>query len=212
MSARPSLAALLLLAACSAAPPKAKPRAARPAAKHVVVPAGSSSAAVHGPPRPADPGPVVEEQADPEGLRLFTARLAEPAVAPGPALAKVTAIALADTARGEAPSMTPLAAPAEATLAAGQRTVVPFTLLAGECLTFLAQGGLGVIEVDLFLVAADRTKGVTVLAQDAGTGPIAVIGGQGKCLPNPAAGKLDVEIHATVRRGAGVVLVQGFRK
>lgn len=211
MSARPPLAALLLLAAC-AAPPPPKPAARRPVAKPAVVPAGSASATPRGPAPPPEPRSVVEDQPDPEAQKVFTARFAAAAVAHGPVLAKVTAIALADTARGEARSMIPLAPPVEATLAAGQRTVLPFTLQAGECLTFLGQGGLGVIELDLFLIDADRSKGLVVLAQDAGTGPIAVIGGRGKCTPNPAEGRLDVELHAAVRRGAGVVLVQGFRR
>lgn len=164
--------------------------------------------------RRSEQEPVLEEVPDPEAKRLFEQRLAEPAVALGPAspLPKVTAIALSDTARGEAAGMRPLGPIAAATLAEGKRATTAVTLEPGTCATFIAQGGLGVIEVDLFLVLADKSEGTRILAEDEGAGPIAVIGGHGRCYKNPLATPLAAELHATVRRGSGVVLVRGYRK
>lgn len=165
-------------------------------------------------PRPSEQEPVVDEVPDPEAKRLFEARLAEPAVALSASGAppRVTAIALDDTARGEAASMRPAGDVAAATLGEGKRAMMAVTLAPGACTTFIAQGGLGMIEVDLFLVLADRGAGTRILAQDQDAGPIAVIGGHGRCYKNPRETPLEAELHALARRGTGVVLVRGYRK
>jgi hypothetical protein len=216
MVARAALFAVLLAAGCASATPaadKAKRADLRAAtgrvrghALHVAKPTATA--------RRSEQAPVIEEVPDPEAKKLFEQRLAEPAVPLARAAkpAKVTEIALADTARGEAPGMHPAEEIHAATLAEGQRAMLPVSLGPGECATFIAQGGLGVIELDLFLVPADRSGGTRILAEDTGAGPIAVIGGHGRCYQNPGSTALAAELHATVRRGAGVVLVRGYRK
>jgi hypothetical protein len=98
-----------------------------------------------------------------------------------------------------------------ATLAEGQRATMPVKLSPGECATFIAQGGLGVIEVDLFLTQGDGAA-ARIIGQDPATGPIAVIGGHGQCFAGaPGSGTLAT-LNAAVRRGAGVVLVGEYRK
>jgi hypothetical protein len=209
------VAALSLLAAgCGSAtpPPPPKVASATPARgkarKHLEV------VKPHVQQRRSEQEPVIEEVPDPEAKRLFEERLAEPAAALAPAAKppKVTSIALSDTARGEAAGMHPLGEIATATLAEGKRATMAITLDPGACVTFIAQGGLGVIEVDLFLALADRSDGSRILAQDQGMGPIAVIGGHGRCYKNPRETPLAAELHATVRRGSGTVLVRGYRK
>lgn len=178
----------------------------RPPAPPAAPPAGA--------PAPVEPPPESDAPApDPEAARMFLARAAQggaagarPAEPP-----KVTALALANTARGEAQGMEPRGPVQGFALAEGESGAVPVRLEPGECATFIAQGGLGVIEVDLFLTRGAGTA-MGILAQDTDRGPIAVIGGRGACFPNPGSAPLLVELHAQVRRGAGVVLVQGYRR
>ena len=126
-----------------------------------------------------------------------------------PSPTRVTAAALDDTRRGEAPEMKPDGAIYAATLSEGQRATMPVKITPAECVTFIAQGGLGVIEVDLFLTAG-QGAGARVLAEDPSTGPIGVIGGHGRCYT--AKAPIEATLHATARRGAGLVLVQAFRR
>jgi hypothetical protein len=98
-----------------------------------------------------------------------------------------------------------------ANLAEGQRGTMPVKVGAGECVAFIAQGGLGVIEVDLFLTSEKGAAG-KILAEDPTTGPIAVIGGRGKCVTGVAGTGTDAVLNVTVRRGAGVVLVREYRR
>jgi hypothetical protein len=146
----------------------------------------------------------------------------------------VTALALANTAAGEAHGMRREDAIVSAKLQEGEKATVQIRIAAGECATFIAQGGLGVVEVDLFLTAGgsrerglpthvggSRERGLPthvgagspeILAEDPMTGPFAVIGGRGVCFPNRGAGSLSAELHVQVRRGGGVVLVEGYRR
>jgi predicted nucleic acid-binding protein len=179
--------------------------------------AGSRGIALQGVPkvdRPSELAHVTEEKADPEALRQFQARMAQAAIplVPTTSPPKITGIALDDTRRGEAPGMKPEGALFTATLAEGQRAAMPVKLPLGECVTFIAQGGLGVIELDLFLTTGQGDS-ARILAEDPASGPIAVIGGRGQCYSAAEHDKVtDATLHAAARRGAGVVLVQEFRK
>jgi hypothetical protein len=163
--------------------------------------------------RPSEQAPVTEDKPDPEAERQFQARLGQAAVKlePSPSPPKVTTIALDDTRRGEAPGMKPAGDILSSTLAEGQRAATPVKLAPGECVTFIAQGGLGVIEVDLFLTSGEGDRG-RILAEDPATGPIAVIGGHGKCVTGAAGTGTEAMLHAAVRRGSGVVLVREYKK
>ncbi|AKT38954.1 uncharacterized protein CMC5_031010 [Chondromyces crocatus] len=143
---------------------------------------------------------------------MFLRNASRPAASLEPATTppKVTAIALENTARGEAASMREDGALLGATLAEGERATVPVTLAAGECATFIAQGGIGLVEVDLFLTAEGRSE--DIFAQDLETGHIAVIGGRDACFSPRGAGALSATLHVQVRRGAGVVLARGYRR
>jgi hypothetical protein len=161
--------------------------------------------------RPSESTPVTEDKADPEAARLFQARMGQAAVplAETTTPPRVTEIRLDDTRRGEAPDMQPAGAIFAATLTEGQRATMPVHLAPGACETFIAQGGLGVVEVDLFITTSDASR---ILAEDKETGPIAVIGGNGKCFAGAPGTGTEGLLHAAVRRGAGVVLVRAYKK
>jgi hypothetical protein len=206
------LSALLALAGC-ASPPPPPPRvapAAPPAAaaRHAIVMAPALAME-----RPSELTPVTEDHADPEAQRLFQARIAQLPIplAPATAMAPVTELALDDTRRGEAPGMKQEGSIFMAILEEGQRGTVPVHVGPDECVTFIAQGGLGVIEVDLFLTDREGAA-ARILAEDPATGPIAVIGGRGRCSTGARETGTDAVLHAAVRRGAGVVLVGVYKK
>jgi hypothetical protein len=151
--------------------------------------------------------------ADPEPARLFLADLAKPAEALAAEAnpPRVTAIGLDNTARGEARGMTADRAIRSATLREGQRATTSLTVAPGECATFIAQGGLGVVEVDLFLTIASGGP-ARILAEDRRSGSIAVIGGRGECFLNRGQTPLEAELHVRLRRGSGVVIVRTYRR
>ncbi|MFS8068618.1 MAG: hypothetical protein ACMG6S_19850, partial [Byssovorax sp.] len=118
--------------------------AAQPAA--IAAPAPSASASAAAPRSSADLAPPAAplEAPDPEALRFFLDHLAEPAATPSrEAPPGVAALALANTALGEAAGLTPDGPLVFASLLPGQRLTIPVTLPPGRCATFLAQGGLG---------------------------------------------------------------------
>ncbi len=186
--------------------PPPQPILAQPASR----PSASALASAKGPPPP--PRRPIEDPPDPEAQRLFRTLLEQPAIPlsnePPP---KVTALALANTVRGEARGMTADGPPLSALLGEGQRASRKVALAAGACVTYLAEGGLGVGEVDLFLSIGSGSD-LTVLVEDSGGGPIGVIGGHDGCWQNPKKTAIDAELHVVVRRGQGTVLVQGFSR
>ena len=164
---------------------------------------------------PADLAPPAApmDAAEPEALRFFLDHLAAPAVPPSSgAPPGVAAIALANTALGEAAGLTAQGPPVFARLAPGQRITVPVTLPPGRCATLLAQGGLGVIEIDLFLTTPATGSVPAFLASEVASGPVAVIGGRRGCMAAPEGAPSALELHAVLRRGEGAVLVQTFAR
>ncbi len=151
--------------------------------------------------------------ADAEARSLFMGSLAQP---PAPLVttmvpSRVTALALDNTARGEANGMTADGSIQSALLMEGQRASTQVSIAPGGCATFIAHGGLGVVEVDLFLTVGSGAT-LRTLAEDPTTGPIAVIGGRGACFASAEPGPVVAELHARVRRGAGLVVVRGYRR
>jgi hypothetical protein len=204
---------LVVAAGCEPTAPTKKPKVATPMPSSSAPSRHVALAPVAIPERPSELQPVTDDRPDPEAQRQFEARIAQPAVAlvASQAPVRVTAIALDDTRRGEAPGMTPAGDVFQATLTEGQRGTMPVKLAAGECAAFIAQGGLGVVEVDLFLTGGDGASG-RILAEDTATGPIAVIGGRGRCVRGANGAALDAMLNVAVRRGAGVVLVRQYRR
>jgi hypothetical protein len=148
--------------------------------------------------------------ADPEAARAFLLHAGEPAgrLATGGTEPRVTALALENTARGEANGMQPRGPVALAMLREGERATLTVSLEPNECATFIAQGGLGAIEVDLFLTTGSGSD-TKIIAEDPTSGPIAIIGGRGGCFRN-GRGRVSAELQARMRRGGGAVLVRGY--
>jgi hypothetical protein len=150
--------------------------------------------------------------ADPEALRLFLESLGQPGITLANATdpPRVAEAALHNTALGAAFGMKPASDVQSALLREGERASGAVEVAAGECITFVAQGGLGTVEVDLFLTAGAAPE-PRVLAQDMDAGPIAVIG-RGDCIQATGGAALTGELHVRMRRGAGVVLVRSYRR
>lgn len=225
-SRRSAAATTLAVAALAAAAPGCSaevtygprmPPAPAAASRAAAAPAAASRAAA-APAHEAWPASDAP-QAEPEARRFFLVRASQPASALSQAAAppRVTSLALANTARGEAHGTRAEEVTASATLREGERATLPVRVAPGECATFIAQGGLGVVEVDLFLTlpggaAAAAGRAPEILVEDPTSGPIAVIGGRDACFPNRGAAPLEAALHVQLRRGGGVVLVQGYRQ
>lgn len=145
----------------------------------------------------------------PDAARLFRESLAASPVAFAAPVHphRVLQLGLEGTARGEAVDMKTDGPAQSANLEEGQRARMPVSLQAGDCSTFIAQGGLGVVELDLFLTTGegDATR---ILAQDTREGPIAVIGGKDGCYVPRAS--IDGYLDVLLRKGKGPVLLQRY--
>ena len=141
-------------------------------------------------------------------LRRSTAprsELADPTTPTG-----LTTVAVLDTARAEARGFVPEGGLREVTLAEGQSASAAFDLAPGECLTVVAHGGLGVREVDAFiLLGGGSGEGADILAQDGSGGPVAIVGGQSGCTRVLTARRVDVVVQ--VRKGKGSVVAVVYR-
>lgn len=157
-------------------------------------------------------GAAPSERVDVDPQAAFALRRSGPA--PSRALADsstpggLTAIALLDTTRAEARGFWPEGGVREVALEEGQRASTGFDLAAGECLTVIAYGGLGVREVDAFVVVGAAPDG-DILAQDGSRGPIAIVGGQAGCARTLKA--QHVEVAVLVRKGKGSVVAVVYR-
>ena len=210
----PSL--LVALAACAALGPGCgAEEATRPQVIAAPAHRASSSSASAAARSSADlaPPPAPPEAPDPDALRFFLDHLVAPAVPPSSAApSRVAALALASTALGETTGLTSQGPAVFAVLTSGQRLTIPVALPPGRCATFLAQGGLGVIEIDLFLTTPAQGKLPGFLAAELAPGPVAVIGGRRGCLSAPAGAPSALDLHAVLRRGEGAVLVQVYAR
>lgn len=151
---------------------------------------------------------VLPPQPNPDAMRVFLQSLGAPGLAFGQAAdpPKVTVAALQNTALGAAFGMKPAGEMQIAELREGERGSRPVTIGKEECAAFVAQGGLGSIEVDMYLIQAGSAS-MRILAQDTEPGPMASIG-RGECLRGP----LSAELHVQMRRGSGIVLIQRFQR
>jgi hypothetical protein len=208
----PALGCVVRTSVTSGAPPPAAPPSAPSQA------ATTAAASAPAPVAPIAPAPEDPRAPSLEARRLFVAALerSEIPIAPGQRVPRVLIAGLEGTARGAAAGMTPQGEPTVAVLAEGARLALRLPLQSGECHAVVAQGGLGVVELDLYL-----TRGMTrgpasepdIVAEDHESGPVAVLRGEGGCLEAAARGPLsDGVLHATLRRGAGLVAVQIYKR
>lgn len=142
---------------------------------------------------------------DPEGERLLRARFDAPARALGTGEApELTRIAVEDTARAEARGLELLDGVKHVELAEGERAELPFELVQGSCATVIAHGGLGLREVDAFLI--DATPTLEVRAADGRKGPASVVGGQRGCFVWTEREPKQLRAVVQARKGAGTVV------
>ncbi len=147
---------------------------------------------------------------DPEAEATLRKNIGETTVAlDGAEPPKVTAMALENTARSDARGMTREAV-RTAALVEGRRGVMPLALAASDCITVIAHGGIGVAEVDVFLV--DPKGGdFRILAQDDRSGPLGIVGGQRGCFVVLGESIPAAEVWVQAREGAGSVVVGVYR-
>jgi hypothetical protein len=155
---------------------------------------------------------VLPSQPNPDAVRLFKESLAAPGIAFAKASdpPKITEAALRNTALGAAFMMKPAGEIQAAQLREGERASLPVTVAVGECAAFVAQGGLGTIEVDMFLTQPGSPSH-RLLAQDTEPGPMAAVG-RDECIRGQGGGELSAELHVRMRRGEGIVLIQRFQR
>jgi hypothetical protein len=149
---------------------------------------------------------------DPGAKRLFLGSVTEsaPRLFTNERPPRVIALGLDATARGEALGLHADGLTESAILGEGERARLPVALPRNSCVTYIAQGGLGVVEVDLFLTAPLEGGALRVVSEDLHEGPIAVIGGKEGCLG--VKGPFVGDLHVQVRKGEGQVLVRRYRR
>lgn len=188
-------------------PPRRGYRAVRPSL--VAVPPGPAPTPARAVSLPLHVQPPLP---DPRAKRVFLGNVTKPA----PTLltnekpSRVLALALDATARGEALGLHADGLADSAVLGEGETARLPVWVPRNGCITYIAQGGIGVVEADLFLTTTLPSGVVRVVAEDVREGPIAVIGGKEGCFQ--VKGPLQGELHVQVRKGEGQVLVRRYRR
>lgn len=154
---------------------------------------------------------------DPFALESFRASLVQPALTlERDSGTSLTASAVLDTLRLEARSPSSSTTLMSQKLLAGQRAASSLDTTQAACFTVAAHGGIGVSEVDAFIVSgADDDP--TVLGTDTKTGPVAVVGGEAGCqrASTAACGAVCVDgdpdarvrVEIVLRKGKGSVVV-----
>ena len=157
-------------------------------------------------PEPVQAAPGERVVYDPEGRALLLSRYGEPPVEllGADEFDPVRLRALSATQRSEARGLASRG-PRQAEIAEGQRGRWILSIGASECVTVIAHGGLGISEIDAFLIDPTQAS-ITILGEDSRNGPLAVVGGQRGCVLLPPR-LSTVEVSVVARRGSGPVLV-----
>ena len=94
----------------------------------------------------------------------------------------------------------------------GQTMEQSFQILPGKCYTVLAVGA-GIQEVDIQLIALTPVPGVSpTLAQDAGSGSNASLGGRGSCYKWSMPFGIQAKYVVKATKGQGIIAGQLFSK
>lgn len=124
---------------------------------------------------------------------------------------RVMLAALSNSALDAAFGMEPEGEVLGAELLEGERAARNVQLMPGKCLTFVAQGGLGTVEVDMALLRNEEHS-VSVIALDEQEGPIAVLGRGSACLRHSEAKPFSGTLSVLMRKGGGLVLVRSYQR
>ncbi|MFO0617679.1 MAG: hypothetical protein U0414_34110 [Polyangiaceae bacterium] len=149
---------------------------------------------------PFEPAPI-----DPEGARILSENYARAPVAPDDRAPPLTLEALEDTALSEARGLELEGTIHSSNLREAERSALSIELAPGECITVIAHGGLGVMEVDAFVVRPSSDP-PHVLAEDSRNGPVALVGGLAGCWPFLDREPATVDVVVQARRGSGRVV------
>lgn len=197
----------LLASGVACGPPAGRARGPAATSLAVAPPIGASEAEGAATRALAPAEPLVVDPAAVAALRasgrLPGLDLSDAVLQPG-----LTTVALLDTSRAEARGMNAEGGVRRVILREGQRASTPIELRAEDCLTIVVHAGLGVLEVDAFIVAPAAPDG-EILAMEAVGGPLAIVGGQVGCFRPRRSGPAEVAVVA--RRGEGPVLAAIFR-
>lgn len=123
------------------------------------------------------------------------------------ALLAAATSALATFARTEAPGMAKDGQPIAGTFAQGSVLERGFTLRPGKCYAALAVG-IGVVEVDVFLIVPMTPTGVPGVIQGTLTGSLDSVGGKGNCYKGSAPFDLQARLAVKAASGTGVIVAQ----
>ncbi len=158
---------------------------------------------------------------DETAYAFFKQSLGRPAkpLEPRAAESSLTAIAAVETGRAEAKDVDGPAALFGATLEEGDRASLSLSVPEPDCVTIVAHGGLGVAEVDAYVVEGPDGS-PRVIGEDGRPGPIAVVGGLGGCRKSAtdcgpvclARSSESPRVEVVVRRGSGPIVVGVLRR
>jgi len=166
---------------------------------------------VAAPPPPLRVVPFEKGPVDPRALEVLQQNYAAtPGVLDATPAPELTKAALEDTARAEARGLTLDDKVHVARLTEKGHAILAVAVKQGDCITVIAHGGLGVMEVDAFLVEHGSSP-PKVLAQDVGAGPEAVLGGQRGCYPFVMPDPPAVDLVIQSRMGDGNVVFAVYR-
>ncbi len=187
---RPLLALAVLLAGCPDQPAPQDP-------SNQDLPINPSPSSSPTPPPPVTPAPNVGGDATP--LPPAAVMAADPLIAA--------------MAQSEAPGAQPDGWTIGGSFEEGQSLSQPVNIQAGRCYTVIGASLGGVGELDLQLVAEAQGMPPMVIAQDASSGPTAVLGGKASgCWKNPMPIALPAKLVVRVTRGRGMAVARAFSR
>lgn len=96
-------------------------------------------------------------------------------------------------------------------LSEGERASQTLQLMPGKCMTWIAQGGLGTIEIDMVLVSAEGNA-ASIIALDEQEGPIAVLGRGMGCVRHKQSKPLPAALSVVMRKGGGLLLLRSYQR
>jgi hypothetical protein len=110
------------------------------------------------------------------------------------------------------PGAKPLGSPLVGNFNQGQTLEGQLQLSPGKCYTVVGAGLPPVTELNIALVPTTMIPGLSVLAQDADTGPQAVLGRKPNCYKWPFPVGAPVKVVVTVAGGSGLAAAQVYEK
>lgn len=136
------------------------------------------------------------------------------ALSPDMAVLKTSRVmlqALSNTALDAAFGMQPQSDVLGANLLEGELASHALTVPPGKCITYVAQGGLGTVEIDMMLVRKQK-QAVSMMALDEQEGPIAVLGRGTSCVRHREPKPFEATLTVWMRKGSGLVLVRAYER